>query len=340
MASTKALARTLPPTAPNTASHRATLDGLNKYKFAIYSIAPLDDRSLHQLEASINSSELSTHHSKLAPQPDFKNRSLRDVYDYHIRIRDEDDTIHPLYFIVADRINLPDDGVLVVLLNSSREEDDVVDVGRCGVDMADSWGANIDVGNQDWLDLKEEEAEQWGGDDPYADDEEGGDAGDHDDDGDDMPSIESKKPQIDSSAQEQTTIYGWYSLVQKAVPINSMLEPGWLNQAPGKSRFQMLGNFYSSQDPWSEIRTAHPRQCVVRPHIHRTLILVAKEEDANQDGAMALARLKWDGDTSGVEDASPPLKPEIEVLKSVRASEALREVDGQAGLQGGRAEPE
>lgn len=208
MSSTKALARRLPRKAPNTERHRATLNGLGRYRFAIYNTAPLDAARRHQLEASINSGELSTKSSKLAPQPDFSNRSLRDVYDYHIQLRDDDETIHPLYFIVADRINLPNDGVLAVLLNSSQDEEDVVGVGRCGIDMADSWGSNIDIGNQDWLDLKEEEAEMWGGDDPYADDG---------DDGADKKGTSQKtaaQTSLPSNATAKTT-YGWYSLVRK-----------------------------------------------------------------------------------------------------------------------------
>jgi hypothetical protein len=195
-------------------------------------------------------------------------------------LRDEDETIHPLYFIVADRINIANDGVLVVLLNSSQDEEDIVDVGRCGIDMADSWGMNIDIGNQDWLDLKEEEAKMWGGEDPYADD--------GDDGADNKATSQTTTAQISSPSNTNAKPkYGWYSFVQEgkehgcyptilprilgtdtvaAVPISSMLEPRWLNMKAGQSRFQMLGNFYSSNDPWAEIRMVHPRQCAIRPN--------------------------------------------------------------------------
>jgi hypothetical protein len=138
MDSDKTLATTLPRKVPNAGLHRATLNGLLRYKFAIYNTAPLDPASRHQLQKSINSAELSTVRSKLAPKPDFSNRSLRDVYDHHIRLRNEDDTIYLLYFIVADSLNPPDDGVSIMLLNSSTYEEDVIGVSRCGVDMADS----------------------------------------------------------------------------------------------------------------------------------------------------------------------------------------------------------
>jgi hypothetical protein len=76
MDSDKALAITLPRKVPNAELHRATLNGLVRYKFAVYNTAPFDLPSRRQLETTINSAELSTGRSKLAPKPDFSNRSL------------------------------------------------------------------------------------------------------------------------------------------------------------------------------------------------------------------------------------------------------------------------
>nr|POE94777.1 hypothetical protein CFP56_17014 [Quercus suber] len=300
MASTRTLQKTLPHLAPNSAHHRNTLDGLKRYKFSIFSLVSRNATELRQLEDAINSGEFSTRRSTLAPQPNFGDRSLKDVYDYHIRIRDEDDSIHPLYFIVADSKDPVNDGVIVVLLNAGQDEDDLVGVGRCGLDMADSWGTNIDIGNQDWLDLKEEEADQWHGPDPKV-----------------------SKTYIHSSCLTTTK-------PTAAVPINSMLEPDWLKMKPGQSRFQMLGNYHSSSDAWSEIRTAHPRQCAVRPAVHRTLILVVQQENANEAEAISLVRLEWDGDTSNVEGASPAVKPEVAILRKFKAQDALQEIDSAA----------
>ncbi|KAB2105988.1 hypothetical protein AG0111_0g6212 [Alternaria gaisen] len=327
MSSTKDIAKTLPKKAPNAEHHRATLDGLSRTKFAIFHTAALDVLARQQLEESINTDETSTGRSKLAPQPDFSGRSLRDVYDYFIHLRDQDDTIHPLYFIVADQEDFSRNGVVVVLLNSSQDEKDIVGVGRCSNVEADSWGANIDIGNQDWLDLKEEEAVEWGGDDPYGNDD--------DNDGD-KRGVGATTSQ-GTTAQSTTTlteprkkVYGWYSLVERAVPINSMLEPSWLNTKSGDSRFQMLGNFYSSKNPWDDIRVVHPQQCVFRPSVHRNLILVAEHDDANRPEGMTLARLKWDGDIETVEDAIPLLMPEVEIVAKVSAEMALEEADRAA----------
>lgn len=208
--STKELAKTLPRKAPNTEYHRATLKP-NEFKFAIYSIAPLNTAALQQLEHDINNAELGNNRSKLAPQPDFSGRLLKDVYDYHIRIRDEGDTIHPLYFIVADQSNPSESGVLAVHLDRGGEEENLVGVGRCGVDMADTWGVNIDIGNRDWLDLKEEEQNEWGGEDPYEDNDEDDDQSGH---GGAAPTT----AQSGAATISSPTKYGWYSLVRKGKP--------------------------------------------------------------------------------------------------------------------------
>ena len=80
-------------------------------------------------------------------------------------------------------------------------------------------------------------------------------------------------------------------------------------------------------DPWKEIRQAHPRQCALRPNVHRTLVLAAEREDAKQPGAMTIAHLKWDGDVSQVQDAGPYATPELEVVKRVAAGDALQELE-------------
>ncbi|GME23008.1 amino acid permease protein [Neofusicoccum parvum] len=150
----------LPRTAPNTERHRATLNG--QYKFAIYTIAELDQSSLHALQRDLNAAEYCHNTCALAPQPNFAGRPLRDVFDYHVRVRDEDQTIHPLFFIVATDADYTSKGVIVVHLDTGQDEqEDRVDQGRCGVDRAASWGMNIDIGNMDWEDLKEEEEEEW-----------------------------------------------------------------------------------------------------------------------------------------------------------------------------------
>ncbi|RYP17300.1 hypothetical protein DL765_004591 [Monosporascus sp. GIB2] len=203
MTSTKELEKTLPRKAPNTERHREVLGGLGRYKFQIYStVSPaLDGEALERLERDINSAAEpeGTGSSVLSPAArsgEHAGRPLRDVYEYHLRARDagedadEKSTVHPLYFVVADKADWKREGLLAVHLDCRYdEEQDRVGVGRCGVDWADSWGVNLDVVNMDWMDLKQAEHEEWGGDDPYADEDEDGD----DDDERDAKAGEDKK---------------------------------------------------------------------------------------------------------------------------------------------------
>ncbi|KAL1584490.1 hypothetical protein WHR41_06356 [Cladosporium halotolerans] len=105
---------------------------------------------------------------------------------------------------------------------------------------------------------------------------------------------------------ENKTTYGWYSVVRKAVPINLMLEPDWLDLPPAEWRFQLLGNWHSVRDPWFEIRRAHPLQSELRPDVHPHLFLVAERERmlmrltlwrcAGLSGMVACRSLKcWEG---------------------------------------------
>lgn len=107
-----------------------------------------------------------------------------------------------------------------------------------------------------------------------------------------------------------------------------MLEPNWLQMKAGQSRFQMLGNYFSSADPWLDIRQRHPRNCLAHHQVHRNLVLVAEHEDANSPEGTTIVHLRWNGDLSSVSrDANPGVILESEILKRVRASEALQEMD-------------
>lgn len=166
MASTKDLEDTLPlvDTGLDT-----TKDNLGKH-YTVYTLISLHPSKLQELIDDINNAEDSTSSSRLAPDPDFSGQSLRDIYDYHTRIRDEDETIHPCYLIVADQDDWKTNGVLMVYTAVETDASDpayVVGVGRCGWDWADSCGANLDIANMDWIDFKEVERDEWGGEDPY-----------------------------------------------------------------------------------------------------------------------------------------------------------------------------
>lgn len=153
----------LPSTVPNTERHYATLDPQYRYKFAVYTITNLERATLQALENKLNSAKLTENTCKLAPDPSFPGRPLRHVFDYHIRLRDQDTTVHPLYFIVAADLDYKTNGLIVVHLNTAQDDEkDRVDQGRCEAHMAVSWGIKIDVGHMRWEDLKHEEERIYG----------------------------------------------------------------------------------------------------------------------------------------------------------------------------------
>ncbi|KAH0366081.1 hypothetical protein KCU65_g5540, partial [Aureobasidium melanogenum] len=164
MGSTKQLEATLPlhDSNHNRAGH--TLIG----QCPIYSLIAFDEQSLKELETDINEAEDSTSKYILITKPDLSDCILRDVYDHHIRLRGEDEEIHPTLFIVVDQRDYKKQSVLVVDRRVLTETDQtVIGILRCGYDDADCYCANLDIGNVSFIDFKMEEQRLWGGDDPY-----------------------------------------------------------------------------------------------------------------------------------------------------------------------------
>ncbi|KAK0638158.1 hypothetical protein DIS24_g10107 [Lasiodiplodia hormozganensis] len=301
----------LPATAPNTERHRATLNG--RYKFAVYSIANLDQARLQALEAKLNSAEYAAGTCKLAPQPSFLGRPLRDVFDYHVRVRDEDTTIHPLYFIVAVYADYKTDGVIVVHLNTGQgEQEDRVDKARCAVDMAASWGMNFGIGNMDWEDLKEEEQDNYGGDQPTT-----------------LPS--------QPSQPAPTTVrwqYSCWSLVPNIRGLDDLLEPGYELKPADQRRVQMAGNYAGRSEPQAEIGRLHPWFCKSHPTAHRQVAIWIDRQDFEGDGVL-LVRYDWDGNIDAHDDLQiVRLGLDRHEVKRVPASRAVAELDEYCGEQG------
>lgn len=177
MASTKELRKTLPRRAPNHERHLQ--DGMSQ-KTATYSLVNLNAAQLKELEGTINDEDADTDESsaKVADQPDFSGRTLRDVYDHHILMRDECDWMDPLYFIVADQEDYKGKGLLVVNLctfdsddddDDEGEEDDTgrIGVARCSSDKAAGWVLCFKLAEMLWSELKYAEYKEWGGSNPY-----------------------------------------------------------------------------------------------------------------------------------------------------------------------------
>src|SRR5690242_6161169 len=263
MSSGSAEAHGLPAIAPPFAEDRPLGE---PSKFLVFHTVASTPAALHELLLRINTSSSSSQNSVLAPAPDFTGRPLRDVYDHFVTLREQDETVYPFYFIVADRTDFLSKGVLGICLDCSLGEGEVADVGvaRCEVDLADSWGADFYNKIADWVEMKDEETMVWG--------EDGAGAESEDVDPEQKHADEATKYGWDvrTSIILERNVYAWYSLVEKggeivntclelialtskALPINRMLDPSWLDKTPDQCRFQMLGSYHASTDPWAEI---------------------------------------------------------------------------------------
>lgn len=162
-------------------------------RFAIFHTAPFDDSARQRLEKLVNKvGSGDATHSKLAPSPDFTGRSLRDIYDHFITFRENDESTQPFYFIVADKADFRDEGVLCVCLDIYNEGDGEVGVARCPVDMADCWGAGFYYGLSEWEEMQDAEQTEYG---PEEDHE--------------------KEYDTRCGPIRLRSMYGWYSLVEK-----------------------------------------------------------------------------------------------------------------------------
>ncbi|KAF2146403.1 uncharacterized protein K452DRAFT_305336 [Aplosporella prunicola CBS 121167] len=297
----------LPRKAPNTERHLATLDG--DYKFAVYATAELDGHRLSAFEQELNSAEFAEDTCKLALKPDFANKPFKDVYEYHIRLRDEDTTFHPLFFIVATHSDYDVKGVLVVYLNAP--DDNKVDITRCHVKEAASWGMDLDIGNMDWEDLKEAEEQEWGtnSDGPIP-----------------LKTIQHSNPETPSPASPSWQ-YGIWSLVEKAIYLPPSIEADHYEKPLPHRRVQMARNFATVPDGWSEIVRLHPWLCKNYAHMHRQVGILADKPDFEADDVVLL-RFDWDGDVDAHDDvAITGLGLRCEKVKRVPASRAVEELD-------------
>jgi hypothetical protein len=77
---------------------------------------PID---LAALSHAIDSAEYAYGTCRLPPRADFSSSAkLRDVYDYHLQLREEDYSFHLLHFIVAADRDYESKGLIVVHLDS------------------------------------------------------------------------------------------------------------------------------------------------------------------------------------------------------------------------------
>ena len=163
MTSTRDLEDSLPLTAPSIRT-----GDYDTKKVAIYTTLDLETAKLKQLEQDLRDADdiSDTAVAQLAPQPHFN--SVLDIYNHHLQLDDQDAPYHPWYFIVANRDDWKTKGVLFVNLAADTEQrESFIGVCRCDLETCTQIKANLDVGNIDWVDYKEMEEDEFGGENPY-----------------------------------------------------------------------------------------------------------------------------------------------------------------------------
>ncbi|GAB7363539.1 hypothetical protein MBLNU230_g3807t1 [Neophaeotheca triangularis] len=324
MPSTKEIETSLPLTAP--APVRKAPQG---YNFLVYITANLDKKQRETLQFDIHDYSNTAKVSKFAPG-NYTGKSIREVYQQHLNIRDNEPTAHPTLFIVADGIDWKTHGLLVLDLAVRTEERHprhvigVVRTAASGALGAEILGMNLEIGNRTWTEVKKTEMTEFGGEDPLSN-----------------RRYYLVDPRTAESPVYDSVVYAWYSLARRAKAIARLLEPGVGDMDEGESRFALQDRPTASEaEPWDVIRRQHPWACLSSQRVHRWLLLVALETDADTEKGMAIYKAKWNADLSGFgwdinkADVRPEDKerllgvmPELEFVEYVSASKALERLD-------------
>ncbi|MCJ1328355.1 hypothetical protein MMC10_005032 [Thelotrema lepadinum] len=124
-------------------------------KFAVYTLVDLGSDGIDGLVKTLEDGNTDLEDTQSLPSKyDFRGKSLKDVYDYHLQLGREE-RLNPTLFIVAQYENYKANGVLLVNLNTDLE----LSIDTCRISSAEALLAavNIEIANNDWEDWKEEE---------------------------------------------------------------------------------------------------------------------------------------------------------------------------------------
>ncbi|KAK6002940.1 hypothetical protein QM012_000785 [Aureobasidium pullulans] len=245
-------------------------------KDQVYSLVQLTEKESNELHDTLNQDDYGPHACCVVK--DFQGTTLREAFNHHACIKNEDETVHPYFFIVLEEESSK--SVLVVDLKApGADGESVVGVSRCAIHEADLMGANLDVDNIDCIEYKEAEEEKFGSESPYTNER-----------------YFARDPREPKDTVSNITAYAWFSIVPRPLRFISILEPGWARIPQDERRFIYPADVERFDDPWSEIRSLFPRICQVNKIVHRMILLVAKKDDIDADQGMSIHRVLWDAE--------------------------------------------
>lgn len=211
------------------------------------------------------------------------------------------------------------------------EQRDRVDVAHCAVDMAASWGINIDIGNMAWEDVKEEEEELYGA-------LLGAPLQPIQPDLPDLPAVRWQYACWSMVPNGRSSHPLWLPLRSRLTEPQSATYPRRSSPDDFKSadqrRVQMVGNYADHADAWAQIARLHPWFCKAHPSTHRQVAICIDEVDFEDDG-VAFVWFDWDGVVGAYDDVQiVALRPDCRRVKRVAASRAVAEMDEYCREQG------
>jgi hypothetical protein len=220
-----------------------------------------------------NSDEKLRDVARLPSKYNFDGGSLRDVYDFHLTLKNER-SLHPTLLIVAQHQDYKKNGVLLVNLDTDLKCS--VDICRVKASDAILLAVNLMIANLDWEDVKDQELlSPSSDDDPKADDD-----------------ARSREIQSTPASHSIFGVYGTAGADMTA--IRALLEPDWRNQDPKTYWCQIVGSYTRYPDPWTELIKHHPWNCQRSPRLCRQWFICADTKDPKENGVL-LVHMDWDG---------------------------------------------
>ncbi|EKG21363.1 hypothetical protein MPH_01355 [Macrophomina phaseolina MS6] len=280
---------------------------------ALYTLADLSDNEMQRLQQECESQCTDAEAGSsvlLAPKSRFVGQALRAVYEYHLELGAQDTYDHR-YFIVAIHKDWEKKGVLLVTLDDDCLECKVesfrVHARDAGIIIL-----NLQVANSDWAEEKEN-CELHSDNDDDDDDGDNNDEDDDDDDNDDNDDARGDNNDGGDDLEEgppapsKNHTLGYYIPLYihpalSPTAVLSRLEPGPKTKPAENHACRIQGTLPPTGDITAALRL-HPVRCAKNPFLHKTHLLVLDTPDPHRSG-MLLARLDWDGETTGRSKAS------------------------------------
>ncbi|KAI9718856.1 MAG: hypothetical protein M1828_006545 [Chrysothrix sp. TS-e1954] len=148
---------TLPSRCPEEVTSHLEERSMALLPFALYDLIGLTDLDAAGL-LEICNREYGDHANsiKYPIKKNFKGKSLREVFEHHLSMYSED-TFEPGYFLAVTSRDWMSQGLLLVTLTDG--DDDTVDTCFLKAESTGMAMVNLQIGNLDWSDVKEQAME-------------------------------------------------------------------------------------------------------------------------------------------------------------------------------------